>query len=83
MTMTIDELLAEAEQLQPSEQEELVHRLLALRGRPPHTSVLPPATHGTVWLANLKDVQIDHETAEEMIRVIEEECERIDPNDWT
>lgn len=40
MTMTIDELVAQAAQLPPVEQEEMVRRLLALRGQPQSRSVL-------------------------------------------
>jgi hypothetical protein len=82
MPMTIDELVAQAAQLPSVEQEQLVQRLIALRGVPQTRSVLPPGTPGSVWLANWEQVRIDPADADEMIRVIEEECERIDPNDW-
>jgi hypothetical protein len=82
MTMTIDELVAQAARLPSAEQEQLVQRLIALRGvsRPP--SVLPPGTPGSVWLANWEQVRIAPADADEIIRIIEEECERVDPNDW-
>jgi hypothetical protein len=82
MTMTIDELVAQAAQLDPLAQEELIQRLLTLRGKQGARSVLPPGTPGSVWLAEWEQVRIAPAVADEMERVIEGECERIDPHDW-
>jgi hypothetical protein len=79
--MTIDELVAKAAQLPPMEQEELVRRLLALCSQPHPRSVLPPGTPGSISLANWERVRTVPAVADEMERVIAEECEKIDPND--
>lgn len=75
MTMTIDELVAQAAQLDPQSQEELLQRLLALRKSQQPRSVLPPGTPGSVWLAQWEQVRIDPAVADEIERVINIECE--------
>lgn len=82
MTMTIDELIAQAAQLPQAAQEELVQRLLALRYQTQPRSIIPPGTPGSVWLENWEHVRIDAAVADAMEQVIAEECERIDPRDW-
>lgn len=73
MTLTLDELVAQAALLPPPEQEELLRRLLALRARQQARSVLPPGIPGSVWLANWEQVRIDPAVADAM--AIEESCE--------
>lgn len=82
MTLTIDELVAQVEQLDPLAQEELLQRLLALRAKQGARSALPPGVPGSVWLAEWEQVKLAPAVADEMERVIEEQCERIDPDDW-
>ncbi len=82
MTMTIDELIAQAVQLPQAAPDELVQRLLALRNQPQPRSIVPPGTPGSVWLENWELARIDAAVADTMEQVIAEECERIDLRDW-
>ncbi len=82
MSMTIDELVDQAIQLSPIAQDELVYRLLTLRRKRISHVLLPPPVSGKVWLEHWHEVNIDPDVADEMLRAIEEQCERIDPNDW-
>jgi hypothetical protein len=45
-------------------------------------SHMPPGVPGSVWLAEWEQVKLAPAVADEMERVIEEQCERIDPDDW-
>lgn len=82
MPMTIDELFYQATQLPLFEQDELVQRLLTLRRKQRMRSLLPPGVPGSVWLEHWPQVQINPTVADEFVRIIEEECEQIDGNDW-
>jgi hypothetical protein len=69
-----NELIKEMEQLPPNLQRKVVEYAHSLK---------KPLPEGTPGKDLLKFAGIlSREEAEEMLKVIEEDCERIDPNEW-
>jgi hypothetical protein len=76
-TTTYDHVLALAEQLAPEEQVQLAAALLTRPTSP------PPGIPGAQLLEMLDTLPpLDPAVLDEMERVIEEDCERIDPREW-
>lgn len=76
-TTTYDDVLALARQLPPEERQRLAAALV------PRPTQFPQGIAGPRLLAMLDTVPpLDPAVLDEMERVIEEDCERIDPRDW-
>ena len=76
-TTTYDDVLALAERLAPEERVQLAAALLTRPTSP------PPGIPGAQLLAMLDTLPpLDPAVLDEMERVIEEDCERIDPREW-
>lgn len=72
-----EQLLHELDRMTPEQQEHLLNVARRLQ-----TSPLPPGVPGEVLLQHIDRFDFTPEDLEEMSRVIEEDCERIDWNDW-
>ncbi len=76
-TTSYDEVLALAEQLAPAEQQQLAAALVSGPG------TTPRGIPGPQFLAMLDTLPVlDPQVFDDLERVIEEDCERIDPREW-
>lgn len=78
MEATIEQITAQAQTLTPTQQQKVLDFMRLLHA-PPHT-LTPPGTPGRdlMHLVGL----FPPEDAEEILRAVEEDCERIDPDGW-
>ena len=71
-----EQILQEVEKLNPKQQAQLLHVARQMQGQ------TPLGTPGEVLLADLERYQFEPGELDEMLRVIEEETERIDWDGW-
>lgn len=72
-----EQLLQEVNRLDPQQQEQLLRMARQMRQR-----ATPLGTPGEVLLADVERYQFEPGELDEMLRVIEEETERIDWDGW-
>jgi hypothetical protein len=73
-----DRLLDELNHLTPVQQEKLLDYARQMQ----QGSTLPPGTPGKIWLAKMDEFEYDPEAVNDMMRAIDEDCERIDWDGW-
>jgi predicted Zn-dependent peptidase len=74
-TLTVKEqIVNQLDQLTPEQLREVLDFA--------ETLVRPHGEPGELLLERTRDIRIDPEDLEKMRQVIEEECERIDPDEW-
>jgi hypothetical protein len=72
-----DEILRELDRLSPEQQKRLLDMAKQL-----NDALRPPGTSGSVLLSHMDDFSFAPGDLDDMMRVIEEGCERIDWNGW-
>ena len=69
-----EQIIAELDNLSPEQQRQMLEYARGLGQR----STLPPGIPGEVFIARAKEINFAPEDLEEIARIIEEDCERID-----
>ena len=72
-----DQIIHELDRLTHPQQEQLLDIARRLQQSP-----LPPGTPGDVLLAHMADFEFAPDSVDEMMRAIEDGCERIDWDGW-
>lgn len=71
-----DDIIHELDKLSETQLREILSHTLRLQSK------LPPGTSGEVLLEHARNIKFDSEDLAEMMRAIEEDCERIDWESW-
>ena len=72
-----DQLIREVDKLTPEQQEQLLEMARRLQ-----STVLPTGTSGNTLIEHIERLQFAPGAVDEMMRIIEEDCERIDWDGW-
>jgi hypothetical protein len=73
-----EQIIAELDNLSPEQQRQMLEYARGLGQQ----STLPPGIPGEVLITRAKEINFAPEDLEEIARIIEEDCERIDWDEW-